>query len=349
MNWNKRILNIVVIISFLLGVESLKFDDEAAPSQQTVANLSSPPSQINVEGRQSARHLFDFVGLGTGEQVDPFLRKTNEKCLNGELAECFKSQALNSFDELFKRDVYVLTPHVRVLRMPETQLRSLAHEPYEFSNEARQISESYEWNDLIQFALRRAERFLKSNVIELKIPEEYTEGGRYSPRFVDEISDELDVIEDKHAPLFSKSLFTKHKIKKMFIPMLIILKLFKLKLLLFLPFILGLTGLKKILGLAALVIPGIIGYFKLCRPTSGFNNHIYSEGHIPQYSSAGLGGASYNPLYSKYSTNPYRQDPSFSAPYNNYYRDASTQNVEGGVRFGDDAQDLAYRNSKVTA
>lgn len=42
----------------------------------------------------------------------------------------------------------------------------------------------------------------------------------------------------------------------MFIPMLIILKLFKLKLLLFLPFILGITGLKKILGLAALVVPG---------------------------------------------------------------------------------------------
>lgn len=38
--------------------------------------------------------------------------------------------------------------------------------------------------------------------------------------------------------------------------MLIILKLFKLKLLLFLPFILGLTGLKKILGLGALIIPG---------------------------------------------------------------------------------------------
>lgn len=48
----------------------------------------------------------------------------------------------------------------------------------------------------------------------------------------------------------------KHKIKKMFIPMLIILKLFKLKLLLFLPFILGITGLKKILGLAALIVPG---------------------------------------------------------------------------------------------
>lgn len=157
--------------------------------------------------------------------------------------------------------------------------------------------------------------------------------------------------------------------------MLIILKLFKLKLLLFLPFILGITGLKKILGLAALLIPGkynqiisshqmdffltlhllsgVIGYFKLCRPTSGFSNHIYSpESHIPQYSSQGLGGASYNPLYSKYST-PYREEPSFASPYNNYYRDSSSSDVtsssSSGVRFGDDAQDLAYRSSKPSS
>lgn len=90
---------------------------------------------------------------------------------------------------------------MRVLRVPETQLRSLEYEPYEFSDESRQISESNEWNELIQFALRKAERFMKSNVIELQIPEEITEGGRYSPRFIDEISDELDVIEDKKAPL----------------------------------------------------------------------------------------------------------------------------------------------------
>lgn len=99
---------------------------------------------------------------------------------------------------------YSLTPHVRVLRVPETQLRSLDYEPYEFSNEARQISESAEWSEMIQFALRKAERFMKSNVIELEIPEQLTEGGRYSPRFIDEISDELDVIEDKKAPLFSE-------------------------------------------------------------------------------------------------------------------------------------------------
>lgn len=96
-----------VIVCLLLSVHGLKFEDETASGQQLIANISSEVPQNNIEGRQSARHLFDFVGLGTGNQVDPFLRKTNEKCLNGELSECFKSQALNSFDDFFQRDVYV--------------------------------------------------------------------------------------------------------------------------------------------------------------------------------------------------------------------------------------------------
>lgn len=99
---------------------------------------------------------------------------------------------------------FSLTPHVRVLRVPQTQLRSLEYEPFEFTNEARDISESVEWSELMKFGLRKAERFLKSHVIELSIPDELTEGGRYSPRFIDEISDELDVIEDKKAPFFRK-------------------------------------------------------------------------------------------------------------------------------------------------
>jgi hypothetical protein len=100
--------------------------------------------------------------------------------------------------------VFSLTPHVRILRVPETQLRSLQYEPYEFTNEAREISDNVEWSELMKFGLRKAERFIKSHVIELSIPDELTEGGRYSPRFIDEISDELDVIEDKKAPFFCK-------------------------------------------------------------------------------------------------------------------------------------------------
>lgn len=97
---------------------------------------------------------------------------------------------------------------------------------------------------------------------------------------------------------------------------------------------------------------GIIGYFKLCRPSSGGynNNHIYSESHIPQYSYSGLGGASYNnnpsnPLYSKYTNSP-----SNTGNFNGFYRDNADINTSSeGVRFADDAQDLAYRNTKVSS
>lgn len=48
------------------------------------------------------------------------------------------------------------------------------------------------------------EKFLKSNAIEVEFNNDVTENGRYSPRFVDEIADEIDLIEDKKDSLFSK-------------------------------------------------------------------------------------------------------------------------------------------------
>lgn len=102
-----------------------------------------------------------------------------------------------------------------------------------------------------------------------------------------------------------------------------------------------------ILSLIIFVSSGIIGYFKLCRPAAGGynNNHIYSESHVPQYSYSGLGGASYNnPLYSKYSNSPAN-----TGNFNGFYRDNADSSPSDGVRFADDAQDLAYRNRKVSS
>lgn len=48
------------------------------------------------------------------------------------------------------------------------------------------------------------EKFLKSTAVEVNFDNEVTDHGRYSPRFVDEIADEIDVIEDKKDSLFSK-------------------------------------------------------------------------------------------------------------------------------------------------
>lgn len=50
----------------------------------------------------------------------------------------------------------------------------------------------------------QVEKFLKSTAIEVSFTNDVTEEGRYSPRFVDEIVDEIDVIEDKKDTLFSK-------------------------------------------------------------------------------------------------------------------------------------------------
>lgn len=44
--------------------------------------------------------------------------------------------------------------------------------------------------------------------MEVDFDEDVTERGRYSPRFIDEIADEIDVIEDKKDNIFSKLNFT---------------------------------------------------------------------------------------------------------------------------------------------
>lgn len=47
-------------------------------------------------------------------------------------------------------------------------------------------------------------RFVKSTAFEINLPDELNGDVRTSPRFIDEIYDEIDILEDKKAPLFSK-------------------------------------------------------------------------------------------------------------------------------------------------
>lgn len=97
---------------------------------------------------------------------------------------------------------YYVNDNVRITRMPNPQLRRLVEEPYEFSSSPR--ADESEWDQFTKFLLRKVERFVKATAIEVRVPEEFTEEGRYSPRFVDEIADELDIIEDKKASVLSK-------------------------------------------------------------------------------------------------------------------------------------------------
>uniref|UniRef100_A0A1B0D114 Uncharacterized protein n=1 Tax=Phlebotomus papatasi TaxID=29031 RepID=A0A1B0D114_PHLPP len=88
---------------------------------------------------------------------------------------------------------------------------------------------------------------------------------------------------------------TRDRLKKIFIPMLLILKLFKLKLLLLLPFIFGLASFKKILGFLIIIVPAILGFLKLQSLQQMSHMDYQSGGLHMQYSPQGVGGLSYYP------------------------------------------------------
>ncbi|XP_034486746.1 uncharacterized protein LOC117791177 [Drosophila innubila] len=324
--------------------------------QQTLQFQQSQPQQAGQPGVGEERGRSSILSIfGLGNDNDPYLARTNSNCLGGDLSECFKTQALNTFDEIFYKDQYRLSDFARVVRLPETQQRSLLQEPFEYSEEPR--SEDDDWNLLVKYALRRAERFIKSTALEVEWPEELTEAGRYEARFIgNDIDSELDVVENQRAGHFSRK-----KLKKLVLPLLLVLKIFKLKLLLFLPFILGIAGLKKILGLAAIILPGLFAYFKLCRPPGGIGGAFGgglsglfgSKNTFPEYTPQGVGAATYYHHHEHYEGGQgghggpyYRQEPTFAKPYSDYYSKSNLgqpQPQVGGnsISFGD-AQEAAY-------
>ncbi|CAG9860657.1 unnamed protein product [Phyllotreta striolata] len=213
---------------------------------------------------------------------------------------------------------YSISETARIRRMPETQLRQLSQEQYEYSESPR--ADEPEWDQLIKFAKRKLEKFMKSTAFELDFNQEVTESGRYAPRFIDEIVGEIDIIEDK-----KDSIIRRKQLKKLFIPLLLVLKIFKLKLLLFLPLILGLASFQKLLGFLALIIPGAIAFFNFCKPIIKPN-----------------GGSFFGPLSPQYSTSGIAYQPHHHTPH---YHHQEYPQYGGGVHFRSDeesAQNLAY-------
>ncbi|XP_076759222.1 DUF1676 domain-containing protein Osi2 [Xylocopa sonorina] len=311
---NGLVLSLVLLVPCL----SVTFEDGTS-GERTEArenHVPEPQEQVSYNGTRQGKGIFDWIGLGAGRNVDPYVAKTNQGCLNGDLAECFKSQALSYFSDFFDHSRYDLNDYVKVVRMSRDVVQEVSRQPYEYSGEAR--SSDSEWDQLMKFALRKAEKFVKTAAIELHIPSEETgENSVYAPRFLDEIADEIDTLENKKDTLFSR-----HQLKKLLIPMLIVLKLFKLKLLLFLPLILGLASFKKFLGLMAILIPGVIGFFKLYKP-------LTQNYHPPVYSQSGIAYPYYKENVNSY---PYVEDVPHGPEYpGGYHRDPA---------YG---QDLAYR------
>ncbi|CAH0721063.1 unnamed protein product, partial [Brenthis ino] len=320
---------LMVAIAAVLAIQSRGDGGIRLPDQ--------PPKEENEErslhynddrGRSpeaQGRGFLDWIGLG--EDEDPYIQKATQQCINGDLADCFKAQALRSFDDFFDKPSYQLSDNA-ILRKVESQARALAREPPQLSSQPR--SEDSDWDSLVKYGMRKIERFLRSTALEFELDDDVTSNGVIAPRFLDEIADEVDIIEDKKAPPFRR-----HNLKKLIIPMLLILKLFKLKLLLFLPLILGLASFKKFLGFMALIVPGVIGYFKFCKPnlSSPFSSNHYSG---PQYSPAGIG------------LSPYREGhgPAQYGHYENYAGNHYNKYGSNGVAFREhdvSPQDLAYQ------
>jgi hypothetical protein len=163
-------------------------------------SVSSDNGTNEGRGARKGKNLLEWIGFGTGSDTDPYLARANSACLDGDMSECFKSRALASLDDFFDKDRYILTEDASVVRMPEPHLRKIQQEPFEFSSAPR--AEEAEWDQFVKFLLRKVERFVKSTAVEVQFPKEVTEGGRYSPRFIDEIATEIDIIEDKNESSF---------------------------------------------------------------------------------------------------------------------------------------------------
>ncbi|XP_028166335.1 uncharacterized protein LOC114357081 isoform X2 [Ostrinia furnacalis] len=320
---------LMLLIAAALALQSsgeggIRLPDQPPKEETEGRSLNFGNDDRSRSPQAQGRGLLDWIGLG--EDQDPYIQQATQQCINGDLADCFKAQALRSFDDFFDKQAYQLSDNALLVKV-ESQARALVHEPPTLSSQPR--SEDSDWDALVKFGMRKIERFLRSTALEMHLDDDVTSNGVIAPRFLDEIADEVDIIEDKKAPPFRR-----HKLKKLIIPMLLILKLFKLKLLLFLPLILGLASFKKFLGFMALIVPGVIGYFKFCKPnlSSPFSSSHYKG---PQYSPAGIGLQS-----------PYREGHS-PAQYGHYDGYIGGHNYgSGGISFREqdhNPQDLAYQ------
>lgn len=187
--------------------------------------------------------------------------ETEGSCSAGKWRSCLEGGALASFAALLGQK-YALSSSVRLVKVDEK----------EYMEEAR----SQQPSGVLPALARFGDDFIRSSGIEIDLTPELTDNGKYQPRFVDEIYTELDTLELKHAKPNKQ-----YELKKLFIPLLLVLKIFKLKLLLLLPIILGLASFKKLIAVAVILLPAIIAYFKVCKPDLGQSYGSY--GHSSFY------------------------------------------------------------------
>lgn len=127
---SKNEKDFLILFYQISGLQFQQFQNQGSEN-----GPSFPQGRPN--GTRQGKDLLDWIGLGTGGNVDPYLARANAACLNGDLAECFKSRALNSLSEFFDQQEYNLNHNVRVVRMSRDIVQEVSRQPYEFSSSPR--------------------------------------------------------------------------------------------------------------------------------------------------------------------------------------------------------------------
>lgn len=117
MDYNSKFILTFVLLSLLtlrsISGDGLRLPDQPSQQQPNIQTFNTAPQlqqaqpqTIGEERGRQGKGLLNLFGLGPDGNADPYIAKTNGNCLTGDLSECFKSQALTNFDEIFFRDSY---------------------------------------------------------------------------------------------------------------------------------------------------------------------------------------------------------------------------------------------------
>lgn len=117
MDHNSSFVLTFLLLSLLtlrsINGDGLRLPDQPSPQQSIVQNINQQqpqqvqqPQAFGEERGRQGKGLLNLFGLGPDGNADPYIARTNGNCLSGDLSECFKSQALTNFDEIFFRDSY---------------------------------------------------------------------------------------------------------------------------------------------------------------------------------------------------------------------------------------------------
>lgn len=121
MDYKSKFVWTFLLISILslktINGDGLRLPDQP-PQQSNIQNINQPQQILQPQQQQQQQQIFgeergrqgkgllNLFGLGPDGNADPYIARTNGNCLSGDLSECFKSQALTNFDEIFFRDQY---------------------------------------------------------------------------------------------------------------------------------------------------------------------------------------------------------------------------------------------------